>query len=263
MSTGLTATGIEVTFGGVHALRGVDVAVDPGQVAGLIGRNGSGKTTLFNCITGFVRPTAGRTTVDGVDVTGLPPDRVVKHGIARTFQTPRVDPRATVQSAVLCGFYSRVGASFVGSLLGTPRAWREEQRLHQRAEPILERLGLAELRDREVGKLSMGLIRLVEVARCLASGARFVLLDEPAAGLTPAEQERLAEQVRAVAASGVGVLIVEHNIGLVRALCDTATALETGRVLCAGAPEAVVRDERVMRSYLGAIGDLAATEVAA
>lgn len=255
MSGALAATGMEVAFGGVRALRGVDISVPPGAIVGLIGRNGSGKTTLFNCMSGFVRPSAGRTMVGDLDVTFMPPHRVVAHGVARTFQTPRVDPRATVMSAVLCGFYGTVRASLLACLVGAPGAWREERALRAKTLTLLERLGLADLRDVEIGKLSLGLVRMVEAARCLASGARFLLLDEPAAGLTAAEQARLAEQVRALAVSGVGVLLVEHNIELVRALCDHVTALETGRVLACGAPDEVLRNDEVVRSYLGAVGE--------
>jgi ABC-type branched-subunit amino acid transport system ATPase component len=250
---------MEVSFGGVHALRGVDIAVGTGEVVGLIGRNGSGKSTLFNCISGFVRPSGGRAFVDGVEITGMRPYRVVAHGVARTFQTPRVDARSTVLTAVLCGQYASVRASLAGALFGFPSAAREERLLRKRAEAELERLGLADLRDAEIGRLSLGLVRLVEVARCLVSGARFILLDEPAAGLTTAEKDRLAREVRAVVARGVGVLLVEHNMEMVRGLCGSVVVLETGSLLCEGTPDEVLRNENVIRSYLGALGDVGAT----
>jgi len=256
MSTGLVARQMEAAFGGVRALNGVDVSVPAGAIVGLIGRNGSGKSTLFNCISGFVRPNAGRAFIDGVEITGMPPHRIVAKGLARTFQTPRVDARATVLAAVLCGLYSEVRTSLFGALFGTPGGAREERELRHLAEAELERLGLAHLADVEIGKLSLGLVRLVDVARCLASGARFILLDEPAAGLTQAEKDRLAQEIRSVASGGVGVLIVEHNIELVRALCQSVSVLETGRVLCSGPPEEVLRNEDVVRSYLGAIGEV-------
>jgi ABC-type branched-subunit amino acid transport system ATPase component len=259
MSAGLVATQMGVAFGGVRALNGVDVSVPAGAIVGLIGRNGSGKSTLFNCISGFVRPNTGHASINGVDITGMPPHRIVAKGLARTFQTPRVDARATVLAAVLCGLYSTVRTSLFGALFGTPGAAREERALRGRAEAELERLGLAHLADVEVGKLSLGLVRLVDVARCLASGARFILLDEPAAGLTQAEKDRLGQEIRSVATSGVGVLIVEHNIELVRAMCERVYVLETGRVLCSGPPDEVLRNEDVVRSYLGALGDVDGT----
>ncbi|MGB3866977.1 MAG: ATP-binding cassette domain-containing protein [Xanthobacteraceae bacterium] len=256
MSEGLVAKGMEVSFGGVRALRGVDIAIAPGTVIGLIGRNGSGKSTLFNCITGFVRPGGGRVSVDGLDITGLQPHQVVARGVARTFQTPRLDTRTSVLTAVTCGLYASVRSSLIGALFGLPWALREERLLRDRAEAEMERLGLADLRHVEVGRLSLGLVRLVEVARCLVSGARFIMLDEPAAGLTAVEKERLAAEVRAVAARGLGILLVEHNIDMVRALCSSVTVLETGNLLCQGTADQVFRNEEVIRSYLGALGDV-------
>jgi ABC-type branched-subunit amino acid transport system ATPase component len=245
-----------VSFGGVRALSGVDISVPAGAIIGLIGRNGSGKSTLFNCISGFVRPNTGQAFIDGVEITGLSPHRIVANGLARTFQTPRVDAHATVLAAVLCGLYSTVRTSLLGALFGTPGAAREERALRRRAEAELKRLGLSHLANVEIGKLSLGLVRLVDVARCLASGARFILLDEPAAGLTQAEKDRLAQEIRSLASGGVGVLIVEHNIELVRALCQSVCVLETGRVLCSGPPDEVLRNEDVVRSYLGALGEV-------
>ena len=202
MTTVLRASGIHMSFGGVKALRGGAVEVPAGSIVGLIGRNGSGKSTLFNCITGFCRPQAGKVVLGERDITGLRPHRIVSHGIVRTFQTPRLDFEASVHTAVLCGFYQTSQSSFLGALAGLPRAFREERALIERAHTILERLGLAEHSDQALGTLSMGKVRLVEVARCLAAGARFVLLDEPAAGLARDEQAILSHQIRQVARAG-------------------------------------------------------------
>jgi branched-chain amino acid transport system ATP-binding protein len=189
--------------------------------------------------------------VDGCVVTGWAPHRLVRAGVARTFQTPRVDMRATVRDAVLAGFYTTVRTGFVPAMLGLPSARAEERRLQDAASHLMDQLRLLPLAGSEIGRLSMGQVRLVEVARCLAAGARYVLLDEPAAGLTRKEQELLAEQIRELAARDIGVLLVEHNFGLIRSLCDEVTVLETGRVLSAGAPETVAADARVIESYLG------------
>jgi ABC-type branched-subunit amino acid transport system ATPase component len=251
VSAGLVARDVVMRFGGVLALDGASVAVIPGRIAGLIGRNGSGKSTMFNCITGFIRPNQGTLLLDGKPIAGLPPHRVVRAGIARTFQTPRVDLRATVRDAVLCGFYALGRSSFAASLLGVPSAVREDQRLGEQADAVLRQLDLASLADRQVGKLSMGQVRLVEVARGIAAGARYLLLDEPAAGLTQAERDVLAATLRSVANAGVGVLLVEHNFAFVRALCQDITVLEAGRVLAAGTPDAIAADPRVIESYLG------------
>jgi branched-chain amino acid transport system ATP-binding protein len=251
MTQELRAASVRMQFGGVVALHEASIAVQPGRIHGLIGRNGSGKSTLFNCITGFLRPTAGAVSVDGRAVTGWAPHRLVRAGVARTFQTPRVDMRASVRDAVLSGFYTGVHSGFVSSMLGLPSARAEERRLHERATHLMEQLGLLSLADSEIGRLSMGQVRLVEVARCIAAQARYVLLDEPAAGLARHEQGLLAQQIRALAARGIGVLLVEHNFGLIRSLCHEVTVLETGRVLSAGPPEAVAADPRVIESYLG------------
>jgi ABC-type branched-subunit amino acid transport system ATPase component len=206
---------------------------------------------MFNCITGFVRPTQGSILLDGSPIIGLPPHRVVRAGIARTFQTPRVDLRATVRDAVLCGFYSLGRSGFGGVLLGLPSAVREEQRLRGQADAVLRQLNLAQLADQQVGKLAMGQVRLVEVARGVAAGARYLLLDEPAAGLTQAERDVLAATIRSVASAGVGILLVEHNFAFVRSICQTIIVLEAGRVLATGSPEEIAADRRVIESYLG------------
>jgi branched-chain amino acid transport system ATP-binding protein len=257
MTTMLRASGIRMSFGGVQALRAGAVEVPAGSVVGLIGRNGSGKSTLFNCMTGFCRPQAGTVMLGERDITGIKPHRIVSHGIVRTFQTPRLDFEASVHTAVLCGFYQTVKSSFLGALAGLPAARREERALTERTHRILERLGLAEHRDHQLGTLSMGKVRLVEVARCLAAGAKFVLLDEPAAGLTRDEQAMLSRQIREVAGQGIGVLLVEHNFSLIHELCDRVTVLDEGEVIAIGTPKEIARDPDVLRSYLGATSELA------
>ena len=261
MSPSLVATGMGMRFGGITALDNTHIAVGPGRIVGLIGRNGSGKSTLFNCITGFLTPTAGRVEVGGLDITGCSPDRIVAAGVARTFQTPRVEMRVTVGEAVLCGLYPHVRSGILATLAGLAGPFREERELRDRADAVLDRLGLLAFKAVEIGKLSMGRVRLVEVARCIAAGSRFILLDEPAAGLTGEEQVVLAGQIRRVAADGIGVLLVEHNFDLIRDLCEEVTVLETGRVLCSGPPRDVARDARVIATYLGT-GAEAGTEAA-
>jgi branched-chain amino acid transport system ATP-binding protein len=192
----------------------------------------------------------------------------VRAGVVRTFQTPRVDMRATVKDAVLAGFYTTVRSGFVAAMLGLPAARAEERRLHEAAAHLMEQLGLLPLAGSEIGKLAMGQVRLVEVARGLAARARYVLLDEPAAGLTRREQALLAQQIRDLAARGIGVLLVEHNFGLIRSLCDEVTVLETGCVLATGTPDGVACDPRVVECYLGSaelpgLGTAAREEVTA
>jgi branched-chain amino acid transport system ATP-binding protein len=248
----LRASDISIFFGGVQALDKASVEVMPGRVTGLIGRNGSGKSTLFNCITGFLKPATGRVLLDGRDVAGEAPHRIVRAGIARTFQTPRIDFKTTVRQAVLCGLFPTVRQSLVSALFGFPGASAEERELRRRAEAVIRELDMQPLADIEIGKLSMGRVRMVEVARAIAASATYLLLDEPAAGLSRAEQEVLAREIRKLAARGIGVLLVEHNFGLIRLLCDRVTVLDSGRVLFEGTPAEVERDPQVLQVYLGA-----------
>ena len=257
----LRADGVRMEFGGVVALDEAAVEVTPGRIVGLIGRNGSGKSTLFNCITGFLKPTAGRITLDGREIGGLAPHEIVKAGVARTFQTPRVDLRATVRDAVLCGLFATVKHGFTAAALGLPGARTEERALQLRADAVLHQLDMHEWADVEIGKLSMGRVRMVEVARAMAAHARYLLLDEPAAGLSGEEHEVLAREIRKLAADGIGVLLVEHNFGLIRMLCDRVTVLDSGRVLLTATPQEVERDEQVLRLYLGAAAEAVAEVV--
>ena len=218
---------------------------------GLIGRNGSGKSTLFNCLTGFLKPTSGRIELDGRDITGRAPHEVMRAGVARTFQTPRIDFQTTGREAVLCGLWPQVRHGFLASLLGLPSARKEERAMQRRADEVVERMRMGAWAASKVNKLSMGRVRTVEVARAIAADARFLLLDEPAAGIGRDEMRVLADEIRSLADRGIGVLLVEHNFSLIRMLCEDVTVLDTGAVIFRGTPEEARRDDRVMQLYLG------------
>lgn len=254
----LQAQDVRMVFGGVVALDGASIEVRPGRICGLIGRNGSGKSTLFNCLTGFLKPTDGRILLDGRDITGRPPHEVMREGVARTFQTPRIDFQTTARDAVLCGLYPQVRHGFVASLLGLPGATREERALHERTDALVQRMRMQAWADQRISKLSMGRVRSVEAARAIAADARYLLLDEPAAGIGRDEMNVLADEIRAVAERGIGVLLVEHNFSLIRLLCDEVTVLDAGAVIFRGTADEARRDLRVKQLYLGA----AAAEVA-
>ena len=247
----LSACDISMVFGGVVALDKASIDVKPGHVFGLIGRNGSGKSTLFNCLTGFLAPSSGKVLLDGKDITGHEPHEVMNAGVARTFQTPRIDFNTTARDAVLCGLYSQVKHGFVSSLLGLPSAMREERELHTRAEAVIDRLHMGSWASSRISKLSMGRVRSVEVARAIAADARYLLLDEPAAGLGREEMKVLAAEIRALADRGMGVLLVEHNFSLIRMLCEEVTVLDAGAVIFKGTAECASQDERVKQLYLG------------
>ncbi|MBH2008981.1 MAG: ATP-binding cassette domain-containing protein [Xanthomonadaceae bacterium] len=242
---------IVVQFGGVTALQNVSLRVEPGRVLTVIGPNGSGKSTLFNSITGLVRVASGTVSIDGQNVSRTPAHRRIACGLARSFQTPRFDPKVTVGEAVLCGYYPVARAGFLGAMLRRPGVAREERAFADGCERILADFGLGSLRQVALGELPMGQVRLVEVARAIANKPRYLLLDEPAAGLTQHEQQLLAAEIRRVARSGVGVLLVEHNFALVRSLADHALVLDRGRPLAEGQPDALMRDPAFVRAYLG------------
>jgi branched-chain amino acid transport system ATP-binding protein len=242
---------LSVSFGGVHALREVSISVERGRITTVIGPNGSGKSTLFNSITGLVSVSRGTVRLDGTDLTALPAHRRIAGGLARTFQTPRFDPKVSVQEAVLCGFYPVARIGLLSAMLRLPAVGRQERDFAQACDAILAEFGLGELRRAPLGELPMGLVRLVEVARALANRPRYLLLDEPAAGLTRAEQELLSTEIRRVAAGGVGVLLVEHNFAMVRSLSDHTLVLERGRVLAQGHPDELMRDPAFVQAYLG------------
>jgi ABC-type branched-subunit amino acid transport system ATPase component len=182
----------------------------------------------------------------------MPPHRRISLGIGRTFQTPRFDPATLVIDAVVCGYYPVRRSGIASILLGLAPAVREEIAFRAQAEGILADLGLAAFRDHRLSELPMGHLRLVEVARAVANKPKYILLDEPAAGLTVAEQNKLASEIRRLAGSGVGVLLVEHNFGMIRSLADDVLVLDRGRELCRGRGESIESDPRVIEVYLGA-----------
>lgn len=246
--------GVTVRFGGVVALRDVSVTLERGRIQGVIGPNGSGKSTLFNAITGMVKPSSGTVTVDQTPLDAMPPHRRIGQGLARTFQTPRFDPHITVHEAVMCGFYPVHRAGMLSAMFRAPKAANEESAFRARCDEILLEMCLEEYRDLRMSELPMGRVRLVEVARALANDPRYLLLDEPAAGLAQDEQQMLSSEVRRLAGKGVGVLLVEHNFKLVRELVERVLVLKEGAQLIEGTPETVSRDPVFIEAYLGSTG---------
>jgi len=245
------ASGITIAFGGVIALDNVGVEITPGTITGLVGPNGAGKTTLFNCMTGVVTPQKGEVHLDGREISDLRLDDRVGIGIARTFQTPRLDLDASVIEAVLLGFYPRIRQSLLESFLGGSATRKMEADLRQRALQLISRFELTDDPEQKAGALSLGSLRLLEVARALASEPRYLLLDEPAAGIDDHDRAVLADAIREAARRGIGVLLVEHNVGFVADVSDHMIALVRGEVVAFGKSFDVVRDERVVTAYLG------------
>lgn len=243
---------LAVHFGGVIALQGVSLNVDRGEVLAVIGPNGSGKSTLFNAITGFVEVTEGRVSVDERDMASIPAHKRIASGISRTFQTPRINPADTVEDAVLCGFHPRARGGLWSGLLRPAAMRRSEDRLRGDCRRLLENLNLSGVAHQSLNELPMGLVRMVDIARAMAASPNYLLLDEPAAGLSQLEQNVFAEQVRRLAMEGVGILLVEHNFRLVKSLADRVVVLDRGKVLLRGTAEEVSRQPEFVSAYLGA-----------
>ncbi len=251
MSARLSLEKVERVFGGVRAVDGATFDVAPGVVHGLIGPNGAGKTTIINLVSGLLEPSAGTLRFEGVPVQGLAPHRIAALGIARTFQSIRLFPELSARDNVIVGEHLRRGESLAARLLGLPSSRAAERRVRERAEALLERVGLHERRGDPVKHLSYGEQRRVEIARALAAEPKLLLLDEPTAGMNPVEVEAVAALIGKVAAEGHSVLLVEHNVRLVMDVCQRITVLNFGKVIAEGAPAQVAEDPAVITAYLG------------
>jgi ABC-type branched-subunit amino acid transport system ATPase component len=247
----LEVSALTKAFGGVKAVDAVSLTHSTGGVIGLIGPNGAGKTTLFNMLSGAVRPTSGSVSLDGVDVTGLRPDRMNRAGVARTFQNLQVFGSLTVLENVLVARERFLRRGAVSAMLGLRGERRAEEEHAVAAAELLARVGVASRASEPVASLPYGLQRRVEVARALASQPRLLLLDEPLAGLSRAESADLTALMRDVAATGVTVLLVEHDVAAVMSVSDRVVVLNHGQLLADGTAAAVQADPRVRAAYLG------------
>ncbi len=248
----LQATGLGRRFGGVVALEDYRLTLGEGERFALIGPNGAGKTTAFNCLSGVLRPSSGRIRFLGRDVTGWPAHRMARLGLARTFQHARPFADLSVLENVMAGLHARSGAGLLATLLGLPAFLRAERRIREEALAILELVGLADEAGRRAGDLPYGRQRLVEIARALATAPRLLLLDEPAAGMNPAETDQLQRMLhRLQRRTGVTLMIVEHDMRLVMNLCSRIQVLHRGRIIAEGPPEAIQSHPEVIHAYLG------------
>lgn len=246
----LAATGVTMRFGGLTAVRSVDLTVRPGQIVGLIGPNGAGKTTLFNCLTGLYTPTEGTVTYRG---RTLPPKPhlVAQAGISRTFQNIRLFANMTVLENVLVGRHTRTREGLLSALVRGPAFHRAEAASAQRATELLAFTGLAAKSGHLARNLPYGEQRRLEIARALAGEPGLLLLDEPTAGMNPQETRATEELVLAIRDRGTAVLVIEHDMRFIFNLCDRVTVLVQGEKLVEGTTETVQRDERVVAAYLG------------
>ena len=248
----LQTTGLTMRFAGLVAVDAVDLAVEPGTIHALIGPNGAGKTTLFNVVSGLLAPSAGRIDLNGTNITALPAHQRAGLGMTRSFQNIRVFAAMTVLENVLTGLHAGIASGLFGTVLRLPRFRREERAAVAEAREALAFVGLSDRANHQAAALAYGDQRRLEIARAIAARPRLLLLDEPAAGMNPAETEALAALVRRIRDAGTTVLLVEHDMDFVMRLADRVTVLNFGRRIADGAPDAVRRDSAVITAYLGA-----------
>jgi branched-chain amino acid transport system ATP-binding protein len=246
----LHASDIVMRFGGLTAVRGVDLTVGAGEIVGLIGPNGAGKTTFFNCLTGLYAPTEGRVTYQGKALPAKP-FKVAKAGVARTFQNIRLFPNMTVAENVLVGRHTRTRESLFSALVRGPAYRRAETEARSRAMDLLDFVGLSNRADWLSRNLSYGEQRRLEIARALASQPGVLLLDEPTAGMNARETKETEDVVLAIREAGIAILVIEHDIRFIFNLCDRVAVLVQGEKLVEDTPETVQSDERVIAAYLG------------
>jgi ABC-type branched-subunit amino acid transport system ATPase component/ABC-type branched-subunit amino acid transport system permease subunit len=248
----LTLDEVTLSFGGVRAIDGLDLEIRPGQVHGLIGPNGSGKTTTLNVISGYYAPQRGRVRLSGAALPVFALHRRAHMRIARTFQTPRIVGSASVLQNVMIGGTIDGAGTFVESLLSLPRHRRDEATLHDTAMLALLAVGLERLAPVRADRLQHSELRFTEIARALMMRPAYLLLDEPAAGLSAEEIERLGALILAIARAGTGVLVVEHHPDLIFDICHHVTVLNLGKILAAGTPAEIRAHREVVNAYLGA-----------
>lgn len=247
----LQVRGLTRRFGGLVAVDDLSFDLGAGEILGLIGPNGAGKSTTFNLVAGALAPNAGSILMDGEELVGLRPHQVATRGIMRTFQHNMAFEGMTVSENILVGRHTRMRHGLFSILSGAARAREAETVAIDRAAELIDFVGLGDWADADVGTLSFGQGRLLETARALAGEPRIVLFDEPAAGLTPSECDRLAEIIQGIAARGISVLLIEHDMRFLMPLAERVVVLNFGAKIADGIPSEIERDPAVVAAYLG------------
>jgi branched-chain amino acid transport system ATP-binding protein len=250
--TVFTIDGLTVTFGEFCAVDDVSLNVRRGSITGLIGPNGAGKTTLFNAITGNLSPDRGTVTLNGKQVTGLPPDRLFAMGLGRTFQIPRPFARMSVLENVMLAPLAQIGERLTGPFLSARAVRAQEEEIRVRAMEVLEFMTLSPLADHPAGKISGGQMKLLELARVLMGDPEIILLDEPAAGVNPTLAGTLIERIEDLNQQGKTFVIIEHDMDFIMRHCDPIIALAQGKVVFEGTAVEAQSNPILLDAYLGA-----------
>ncbi len=247
----LDIQGVSVHFGALKAVDNVSFQVEEGQIFAVIGPNGAGKTTLFNAMTGVFPVTKGHILFRGKDMVGLPEYRITQEGIARTYQIVRVFKNISVLENVQVGTHCRTHAGVLDAIFDTSRARREEKWSYDRTMELLRSLGIAKYRNQLAANLPLGSQKRLQVARALATEPRLLLLDEPSAGMNPAEKDEMMAQIRGIRDTGITILLVEHDMKVVMGISDHITVLDHGIKIAEGTPPEIQSNELVVEAYLG------------
>lgn len=248
----LEIDGIGISFGGLRAVHDVSFALEPGEIVSVIGPNGAGKTTLFNMISGIYLPGSGRVRLNGEDVTGVKPHLLARRGMSRTFQNLQIFQQMTVLENAISGYHLRERGPVLGDLFNLPASRRRAAAAKEGALKLLDRVGLLDMADQEAGGLSYGKLKRLEIARALALNPKVLLLDEPAAGCNAVETEEIDELIAEVAAEGIAILLVEHDMKMVMRISNYIVVLDHGEKIAEGDPGAVSQNPAVIAAYLGA-----------
>jgi branched-chain amino acid transport system ATP-binding protein len=251
----LRVENLRIAFGGVVAVDGVSFMVDRAEIFSLIGPNGAGKTTLFNMISGVYVPQQGRIVLDGEDVTSLAPEELARRGMSRTFQNLQVFFRMTAAENVMVGRHIHENRNVLLHIVSLPSVHVQNRKTRAEAERLLTMVGLESLADRPAGSLPYGALKRLEIARALAVEPKILLLDEPAAGCNPVETEEIDSVIQKIAAQGVAVVLVEHDMRLVMRISNRIHVLDRGRTLAEGTADQVRDNPAVVTAYLGGLGE--------
>jgi len=248
----LEATHVTKRFGGLSAVRGLDFSVEAGSIVSVIGPNGAGKTTFFNCIAGFYHPEEGRITFDGTPIQGMRRDQIAHLGIARTYQNIRLFAGMTAMENIMVGQHHLMHASWIGAILNTAGVRAEEHVIHEEARRLLRFVGLQGKGDVQADKLPYGDQRRLEIGRALANQPKLLLLDEPTAGMNPAETAQMTTFIRSLRDElGITILLIEHQMRVVMGISERITVLDYGEKIAEGTAREIQTNEKVIEAYLG------------